>query len=356
MKKIGRQVNMITTTPHNPRNGEGSFIQLRNGTIMFAYTEFFDSNEDEATSQIAVTFSEDEGETWTEKEILFQKPVNAVNIMSLSFLRMNNGDIGAFYIEKSTDSTDKIMFTRSSDEGKSWSEPVNCLGILEKPDYYILNNDRPIKLKNGRILLPLARHTVYTDKDCFMPGEICFLYSDDDGESWHKTEQELICPFPDDPNGFQEPGVFELEDGRIKCYIRTGLGFQFEAFSYDFGETWTLPQPNLFFSSPCSPMHIKNWGDLSVAVFNPIPEHILRNDDKEFWGRTPYTIAVSYDKGLTFTQENLYYLEDDLSNGYCYPAIYDGGNYLLIAYYHSNGGEICLNCTKIIKINRNDIL
>jgi hypothetical protein len=225
---------------------------------------------------------------------------------------------------------------------------------LENQDYFVLNNDRVIKLKNGRILFSVAKHTVLdTDKD-FEPGEIHFFISDDDGNSFRKTSQVFKCPFPQNPDGYEEPGLFQFEDGKIWCYIRTSLGFQYECFSEDNGETFTLPEPNLFFSSACSPMLVKDCGENTVAIFNPVPEHILRKES-EPWGRTPYVMAVSKDNGKTFTKENLYYIEDDLDNGYCYPAIYAGKDYMLLAYYHSNNTEICLNSTKIIKINYSEI-
>lgn len=357
MKKIGKQVLFIPACGKNTRNGEGSFIRLKNGNIMFGYTEFMgDSREDEENAGISAVFSYDDGENWTEKRTLFEKSENSVNIMSLSFLRMNNGDVGAFYIEKNTDGTDKLLFTRSADEGENWSSPINCLDCLDIQDYYVLNNDRVIKLKNGRILFAAARHTIYTDSTDFPPGEVCFFFSDDDGKSWKKASTELKCPFKNDHNGFQEPGLFEMNDGTLWCYIRTGLGFQFQSFSYDNGETWSTPEPNTFFSSPCSPMLVKNCKNLTVAVFNPIPEHILRDDDEEFWGRTPYTLAVSTDNGKTFRRENLFYIEDDLNNGYCYPAIFESEDYFLVAYYHSNNTACCLNSTKIIKIMYDEIL
>ena len=225
---------------------------------------------------------------------------------------------------------------------------------LEEQDYFVLNNDRVLKLQNGRILFAVAKHTVLnTDKD-FEPGEIHFFISDDDGKSFRKTSQVFKCPFPQNPDGYEEPGLFQYEDDKIWCYIRTGLGFQYECFSTDNGETFTLPQPNMFFSSACSPMLVKNCGENTVAIFNPVPEHILR-DDSEPWGRTPYVMALSKDNGKTFTRENLYYIEDDLNNGYCYPAIYEGEDYMLVAYYHSNNTDICLNSTKIIKIYYSEI-
>ena len=349
MKKVGRQVLFIDTE-NNPRNGEGSFIRLDDGSIMFGYTEFIGNSwDDDDDARICAVISTDEGESWSKKSVLFTKPENTKNIMSLSFLRMNNGDIGAFYIVKNADSTDRIVLTRSADNGKSWSEPINCLACIEVADYYILNNDRVLKTKSGRIILPLARHTVLNGDDAFMPGDLCFVYSDDDGKTWIKTETELLNPFNNNPDGYEEPGLYELADGRLWCYIRTNTGFQYESFSSDNGITWTKPEPNLFFSSPCSPMLVKDCGDITVAVFNPVPEHIMR-EENDLWGRTPYVMAVSKYKGKTFSRENLFYIEDDLNNGYCYPAVFDGGDYMLLAYYHSNNSGICLNSTKMIKI------
>lgn len=350
MKKVGRKVHFMEPEGNVRRIGEGSFIRLNNDNILFAFTEFSGGREDEDIAGISVISSSDEGESWSEKRVLFEKGKNDLNIMSFSFLRMENGDIGAFYIVKNKDGSDTIVIRRSADEGKSWSDPQNCLNSLEKPDYFILNNDRVLKLKNGRIILPLARHTIYTDSDDLSVGELCFFVSDDDGRSFRKTDTELKTPFPNDKIGFQEPGLYELPDGRIWCYIRTLLGYQYECYSEDNGETWSTPEPNVFFSSPASPMSVKDFKDLTVAIFNPIPEHILRDDDAEFWGRTPYVMAIREKEENKFTQEKLFYLEDDLNNGYCYPATFEGDGYLLVAYYHSNNTDCCLNSTKIIKV------
>lgn len=355
MKKIGRQVLFLETTANNPRNGEGAFIRLKNGAILFGFTEFIgDDWDDDATARISAVVSYDDGNTWSEKYVLFEKDENSKNIMSLSFLRMNNDDIGAFYIVKKADGTDKIVLTRSSDEGRTWSQPISCMDCLDEQDYYVLNNDRVLRLKTGRILFAAARHTVLTDKDVFMPGVVCFFYSDDDGMTWQKTEIELTCPFPNNIDGYEEPGLYEYPDGRLWCYIRTNIGFQFECFSSDEGITWSVPEPNLFFSSPCAPMLIKDSGKYTVAVFNPVPEHILHTNTKH-WGRTPFVIAVSEDRAKTFDKKNLFFLEDDLENGYCYPAVFGGEDYMLIAYYHSNNNEICLNSTKIIKVMFSEI-
>ena len=355
MKKVGRQVHFLGTSEFNQRNGEGAFIKLKDGTIMFGFTEFTANDwEDDEEAQISCIFSKDDGETWSEKSILFERPKDSKNIMSLSLLRLNNNDIGAFYIVKNLDGTDKIVFRRSLDEGKTWSEPENCMKCLEEQDYFVLNNDRVLRLSNGRILFAVAKHTVLNTEKDFEPGEIHFFISDDNGNSFRKTNTVFKCPFPQNPDGYEEPGLFQHDDGRVWCYIRTSLGFQYECFSLDNGEGFTLPEPNLFFSSACSPMLVKNFKGKVVAIFNPVPEHVLRHEC-EPWGRTPFVMAVSDDNGKTFSKEKLYCIEDDLNNGYCYPAIYEGDNYMLAAYYHSNNTGICLNSTKIIKIDYSEI-
>ncbi len=355
MKKFGRQVLFLGTDETNMRNGEGSFIRLNSGRIVFGFTEFLGNDwDDDATAQISAVYSDDEGETWSKRRVLFAKPDNSLNIMSLSFLRMNNGDVGAFYIVKNTDGTDKIVLRRSADEGESWGDAVNCFDCLEVQDYYVINNDRVIRLKSGRIIFAVARHTVLSGAEDFTPGVICFFYSDDDGKTWQKTDTELPCPHKNNPDGYEEPGLYELPDGRLWCYIRTSLGFQYECFSSDEGITWTQPEPNMFFSSACSPMLVKDCGELTLAVFNPVPEHLLRKES-EPWGRTPYVLAVSTDRAANFKKENVFYLEDNLNNGYCYPAIIECEGGLLVAYYHSNGTGVCLNCTKIVKIKQEEI-
>ncbi len=46
----------------------------------------------------------------------------------------------------------------------------------------------------------------------------------------------------------------------------------------------------------------------------------------------------------------------DINESYCYSSVYDGGDYLLIGYYHSNGTTNILSANVIIKINKADIL
>ncbi|MBQ3140723.1 MAG: hypothetical protein IJC25_02035, partial [Clostridia bacterium] len=90
----------------------------------------------------------------------------------------------------------------------------------------------------------------------------------------------------------------------------------------------------------------------TLAIFNPVahvnPALTQIAPFWKRWGRCPYVCAVSTDGGLTF--ERMFYLENDLDNDYCYPAVLEGDDYFLVAYYHSNGTSVALNSTKIIKV------
>ena len=344
MKKIGREVLFITKQDGNPRNGEGAFIRLKDGAIMFGYTEYIGTGGgDHDNARITCIISRDEGESWSDKRVMLDTPPNCKNIMSLSFLRMANGDIGAFYILKELDGTDKIMFVRSADEGFTWSEPLDCFACLGYEDYFVLNNDRVIRLKSGRILFSVASYPA---------GKLFFFYSDDDGYTWQNSDTVIESPISG--ISLQEPGLYQLPDGRIWCYIRCALGCQCQTFSSDDGITWEDITLNKFFTSPLSPMLVKDVGEYTAAIFNPIPKYTTRPSSEPL-GRTPYVCAISDDRGVTFASRRLFYLEDDLTHGYCYPAIIEGDGYFLAAYYYSDLEGRVLTNQKIVKVTFDEI-
>ena len=147
MKKIGKQVHMLKTGKNNPRNGEGAFLRLKDGRIMYAYTEYVgDDWTDHATARISACYSSDEGEHWSESSVLFEKPGDALNIMSVSLTRMRNGDLGCLYLRKFLSEGGILCvpyFVRSADEGKTFGTPVRCIA---DDGYFVVNNDRVIRL------------------------------------------------------------------------------------------------------------------------------------------------------------------------------------------------------------------
>ena len=79
-----------------------------------------------------------------------------MNTMSVSLLRLKGGKIALFYLRKNSE-TYCIPFMRtSSDEAKSWSEPIRC---LPTDGYHVVNNDRLLQFQNERLIYPTALHT-----------------------------------------------------------------------------------------------------------------------------------------------------------------------------------------------------
>ena len=72
MKKIGQEVSFLAPKENNPRNGEGDFLRLRDGTILYVYSGFVGAcGSDDAASDIRGIRSTDEGKTWVEDRIVF---------------------------------------------------------------------------------------------------------------------------------------------------------------------------------------------------------------------------------------------------------------------------------------------
>ena len=61
-KILGTTIKELLPSKENARNSEGSFIRLKSGRIVFAYSSFQgESNHDHACSNIAIVCSDDDG-------------------------------------------------------------------------------------------------------------------------------------------------------------------------------------------------------------------------------------------------------------------------------------------------------
>src|SRR5665648_156477 len=280
---------------NNPRNSEGDFITLKDGRILFIYSHYTGtSGDDNANAYLAGRYSGDNGKTWSE-DVTIVAQEGKMNVMSVSLLRLQNGEIALFYLKKNSE-TDCIPLIRiSDDEAKTWSDPQPC--ITDREGYFVLNNDRVIQLQNGRLLLAVAMHQSPGETKSSSVGRLWSYMSDDNGRSW-KSSQEVSNP---DAIVTQEPGMIELKNGDILMFIRTTSGVQYFSFSKDKGETWSSVEPGNI-KSPCSP---------AIIVRIPSTGCLLMvwNDNGINQKRTPLNIAVSKDEGKSWINNKI--LEDN---------------------------------------------
>ena len=232
--ELGVVTASIGPKENNPRNSEGTFLELQDGEIIFVYSRFRgDSSHDEAFADLSLIRSTDGGRTWGEDEIILTyQGEDGVNMMSPALLMMNNGDVGLFYLVRLTYKRTQIFLRRSSDKGKTWGERVVC---TPQEDFFVMNNDRVVRLASGRIIVPVASHRT---GDNYMDGRslAMFFYSDDDGATWKCARDKCAMPYSSFCySGLQEPGVLELAPGILWGWARTDLGNQYEMFSMDEG-------------------------------------------------------------------------------------------------------------------------
>lgn len=311
----------LTPGAGNPRNSEGSFVTLKNGKIMFVYSRYTSGNGgDHDPAYLAARYSSDGGKTWSKDDVTIVEQEGDMNVMSVSLLRLQNGQIALFYLKKNSEQDCIPLVRFSKDEGNTWSEPVVC--ITDKKGYFVLNNDRVIQLKNGRLLMAVALHQVpggkWKDR-----AQLFSYYSDDQGKTW-KAGTEV-----DSPSDIitQEPGVVELKDGRVMMFIRASANAQLVSYSSDKGHSWTRAvKYNL--NSPLSPASIEripSTGDL-FAIWND-------NDGSKpaiKGKRTPLTIAISKDEGKSW--QHIKNIEIDPDGWYCYMGIHFDKKNVLLAY------------------------
>lgn len=348
-------VLQLLPSMENARHSEGAFIRLQDGSILFAWSRYQGAWHDDAPSDIYGITSRDEGQTWGQEQLLISAASrSAHNVMSVSFLRMQNGDVGLFYLAKTNPFTYQVWLARSSDEGLSFPIHQPC-SQHQGDGIYVMNNDRVRRLKSGRIILPLAHHRVsrlkdggrYYDYRAFTT----FLYSDDDGHSFQESPQVITMPHGRSSSGLQEPGVIELSAGLLWAFMRTDLLCHYESFSHDNGQSWTLAQPSNF-SGPCSPLLLTRnpYTQHIYAIYNPIPNYQGRRIHQETGGRSPLVLSRSRDNGQSFEAPRL--IAGDADRGYCYPAAFfteDGC--LLLAYCAGSVAQgSCLKQTDMVKI------
>ncbi len=323
------------------RSGEGCVVAADDKALLFIYGNFHGpADHDHAT--LVERRSTDGGVTWSPATTVLETPRGGLNVMSVSLLRLADGRIGAAYLDKRSTDDCRPRFMVSTDEGRTWSDPEL---MVQRPGYYVVNNDRLVQLSSGRLLAPYAYYEPGRIVRRTPEGSPCgCLLSDDGGASWRLGQQEQrILPQnvlrprqvregDAETEKFleartivaQEPGVVELLDGRVLMWVRTNGGYAYRCFSSDDGETWTPFTAITEFAMPCGPQSV--WrlpgSERLVMLYND--REGVPFGTPEFMWRTPLSVAVSDDDAVTWQRHTP--LEADDSVNYCYYSLcfFDG--------------------------------
>jgi len=218
-----------------------------------------------------------------------------------------------------------VFLRRSTDDCKTWSAPRL---IFAPTGVSNINNDHVLRLRSGRIVLPVFHSPTVWAKDSHWLA-FC-LYSDDDGQTWLASERKMDMA----NRGPEEPSIVELkQDGHLLALLRNSLGKIYQARSLDGGRTWSQPAATSL-PAPLSPSLVKRiptTGDL-LLVWNRNyqPGHHHTGE------RTPLNTAISRDDGETW--EKIKVIEHTPGGSAAYAAVTFVGNEALVTYYHQQKG------------------
>lgn len=291
----------------------GNVISLKDGRLMWAWGQ----GRAEPLPLMA-NFSDDMGRSWTDPQALrLGSGEDLLGVMDVNLMRLGSGSMGLVnrsrYEKGEFEAVHpaEISFSRSEDEGRTWSEPV-CINRVGGREY--LTNEVCAVLKDGRIIVPVydysgPRPAAGNPKIFKRYGEefntaarstmsSCYAYySDDEGRTRRRSRNEAFVVIEGGFGGnyaMGEPTVVELKDGRLLMLGRTNIGRFFQSYSDDRGETWNEPLPTELACppSPATLKRIPETGDLLV-IWNQLSRWEIMNG----LFRHRLSCAISKDEG-----------------------------------------------------------
>ena len=150
--------------------------------------------------------------------------------------------------------------------------------------------------------------------------------STDEGKTWYYLSSVAI-PAAGEPvgEGFVEPAITKLNDGRLLCIMRSGHHFPlYSSWSCDTGKTWTPPLYTGF-DRGCDPCLITlNNGRVALSWGRRFPEgwsKITPEGDKGLFvypGEGYTNLSISSDGGYTWETDRII-----RNSGSCYSTIFE---------------------------------
>ena len=183
-----RLIHQLPPIPNNPRNSEGAFLRGKKGEILFAYSRYHgESCHDHAACDIALIVSCDEGESWSEPRVIATAAeFGTKNIMSVSVVEQKNGELAFYFLIKENDLNSTMGRVLSAD-GETWRSE-RCDFTAVPPAYYVVNNDRIVRLSDGTLVAPASFCSAQEIAIKGVHMSVTALISKDDAQSYEIDE------------------------------------------------------------------------------------------------------------------------------------------------------------------------
>jgi sialidase-1 len=193
----------------------------------------------------------------------------------------------------------RTFLTFSDDEGLTWSEAEDITRSVKRSANVTYLGSGPgigIQLENGphagRLVIPFRER-----------GGVFAVFSDDGGRSWQAGETARNLP----PGAANEPQMVELADGRVLVNARNagGEGFRKIAISEDGGATWgKMRHDEVLIEPECQASLLRvSIGDRDDVLLFLNPASREKGDE----GRVRGLLRASFDDGKTWPVDQLIY-------------------------------------------------
>jgi sialidase-1 len=321
---LGIFVTLVSSLPAvNPadgfdylyKNGEEGYKCFRipvivksvKGTVLAFAEGRKNGCSDTGSIDLVLKRSKDSGRTWGGLQVVWSdgsntcgNPASVVDTTTGEILLLSTWNLGSdrepeIIKQESTD-TRRVFLLKSSDDGKSWSDPEEITKHVKSPEWtwYATGPVHGIQLEKGpfrgRLIIPCDHIEAGSNT---MRSHV--IYSDDHGHSW-KTGG--IVP----QDQVNECTIAELEDGRLLLNMRNYDRDQETrkiSFSRDGGLRWSDIQSD--------PVLVEPVCQASMLMFHRItaPDMLLFMNPGSPEKRIKMTIRASFDQGRTWAFSQL---------------------------------------------------
>jgi len=264
------------------------------GTVL-AYCVGRKTPGDWADIDVFLRRSTDGGKTWQPRRCLADEGTSTVDNPTAIVDRKT----GAVHLLYQVDYA-RCFYTRSDDDGVTFSEPVEITPVFEEfrreYDWNVIapGPGHGIQLRTGRLIVPVW---LSTGGKRHRPSIVSVIYGDDHGQTWHRGEvvaragEKFVNP--------SETVAVELTDGRVMLNIRNECprARRLVSFSKDGATGWTEPA---FDETLFEPICFAGIQRLSAKPADEKNRILFVNPNSGSRARRNLTVRLSYDEGRTW--------------------------------------------------------